>query len=43
MNRSLEELPVSGDVVLYSFPKCGRTWVRTCTCTFSVSTLRRHT
>ena len=28
MTRSLEELPVSGDVVLYSFPKCGRTWVR---------------
>ncbi len=28
MNRSLEELPVSRDVVLYSFPKCGRTWVR---------------
>ena len=28
MNRSLEELPVSRDVVLYSVPKCGRTWVR---------------
>ena len=28
MASDLETLPVSRDVILYSFPKCGRTWLR---------------
>ena len=28
MNSRIEALPVGSDVVLYSFPKCGRTWLR---------------
>jgi hypothetical protein len=28
MASHLETLPVSRDVILYSFPKCGRTWLR---------------